>query len=165
MRRVVSVVVLMVLPLLSLHAQYAIDVDTIVGFSGVFRAGTWTPVHLTLQNLGQGVRGSLEVEVERGERFRPSRSLVRYTRDLDLASGASKAFTFVIPLDTSVYPMTVRVSDGGQVVHEEEYELLGKSVPAQLTLVLARRPNLDFLLPLYNTRDERRLDIVYSLPS
>lgn len=165
MRRVFGLLILMLMPLLPVAAQHALSVDVIIGFSGVFRAGTWTPIHVTVQNLGEAVDGTLAVEVERGDRFGPNRYALRYSREVELVSGASKAFSFVIPLETSVYPITIRVSDGKTVAHEEEYDLLGRSVPARLTLVLARRPNLDFLLPLYNSRDERVLDIVYPLPT
>lgn len=165
MRRTPVAILLLVLPSLALSAQYALDVEAIVGFSGVFRAGTWTPVHVTIQNLGQDVRGDLSLEIERGDRFGPQRYSIVVSRPVELVSGSSKAFSFVVPLDTTVYPLTIRLTDGDEIAHEERYDLLGKSVPSQLALVLARRPNLDFLLPLYNNRDTRVLDVVYSLPN
>lgn len=146
-------------------AQYALDVDAVVGFSGVFRAGSWTPVHLTVQNLGDDVDGELHLEIVRGSHLENEPATLRYSREAELISGSSKAFSFVVPVETTVYPLRVRVTDGENTVHEQEQELLGKSVPAKLALVLARRPNLDFLMPLYNTRDRRVLDIVYPLPS
>jgi hypothetical protein len=101
----------MLMPLLPVAAQHALSVDVIIGFSGVFRAGTWTPIHVTVQNLGEAVDGTLAVEVERGDRFGPNRYALRYSREVELVSGASKAFSFVIPLETSVYPITIRVSE------------------------------------------------------
>jgi len=139
-------------------------VNTLVGFSGAFRAGAWTPIHVTVQNLGEAVRGELELEIGRGDRFGPDRFVTSYTRPLELVSGANKAFSFVLPLDTTVYPLTVRIRDEERIAHEQQIELLGRSVPSRLALVLARRPNLDFLLPLYNSAETRVLDVVYPLP-
>lgn len=163
--RKLSLAMLFGLFAVSLQAQYALDVDAIVGFSGVFRAGSWTPVHVTISNLGQDVDGELRIDIERGDRFGPDRFTVSYRRDAELVSGASKAFSFVVPIDTTVYPLRIVVTDGEAVAHDESFELLGRSVPARLAIVLARRPNLDFLLPLYNSRDRRVLDVVYPLPS
>lgn len=165
LRKSLIITALTLLPLTALWAQYALDVDAVVGFSGVFRAGSWTPVHLTVQNLGNDVDGELQIEIVRGAHLETERPTLRYSREVELISGSSKAFSFVVPIETTVYPLRVRITDGGDIVHEQEQELLGKSVPAKLTLVLARRPNLDFLLPLYNTRDRRVLDIVYPLPT
>ncbi len=164
MRRPAILVFLLTASLFTLQAQYALEVNTLVGFSGVFRAGKWTPIHVTVQNLGEPVRGELELEFSRGDRFGPDRFITRYARPIELVSGASKAFSFVVPLDTTVYPLMVRIRDEGRIAHEEQLELLGRSVPSRLALVLARRPNLDFLLPLYNSADTRLLDIVYPLP-
>lgn len=151
------------LPLATGWAQYALDVNAVVGFGGVFRAGSWTPVHLTVQNLGDDVDGELHLEVARGSRMETDPATLRYSREVELISGGSKAFSFVVPIETTVYPLRIRIVSGDTTAHEQEQELLGRSVPAKLTLVLARRPNLDFLLPLYNNRDQRVLDIVYPL--
>ena len=165
MRRIATLLLLLLLissfPLL---AQHALDVRATVGFAGLFRAGTWTPVRLTLSNLGQAVRGTVSVEVERGDIFGSERRTVVHTRAVELARGAIKGYTFILPVETTHHPVTVRVTDAGQVVHLERYDLLGRGVPERLVLVLARRPNLDFLLPIANSLEQRSLDLVYPLP-
>ena len=163
MRRPAILVLLLTTSLFAIEAQYALDVNAVVGFGGVFRAGSWTPVHLTVQNLGDDVDGELHLEVARGSRMETDPATLRYSREVELISGGSKAFSFVVPIETTVYPLRIRIVSGDTTAHEQEQELLGRSVPAKLTLVLARRPNLDFLLPLYNNRDQRVLDIVYPL--
>lgn len=165
MRKLLGLILFSLLPLAAVASQYSLDVHTIVGFSGVFRAGTWTPIHVTVQNLGEPVRGTLEIEVERGDRYGSRRNLMRYSREVELVSEAGKAYSFVVPLQSMIYPLTIRIRDGRTIAHEEKIALLGRSVSGYFTLVLARRPNLDFLLPVYNTRDERVLDIVYPLPT
>ncbi|MFW5741686.1 MAG: hypothetical protein ACOCW3_02245 [Spirochaetota bacterium] len=162
-RRWLSIVAIACLPITTAAAQYALDVHVVVGFSGVFRAGSWTPVHLTVQNLGDDMDGELHLEIARGSRVETNPATLRYSREVELVSGASKAFSFIVPIETTVYPLRIRIVSGDTTAHEQEQELLGRSVPAKLTLVLARRPNLDFLLPLYNNRDQRGLDIVYPL--
>jgi hypothetical protein len=147
----------------SAQQQSVLSIEAAVGFSGVFRAGAWTPVYITAQNLGQDIAGTLLVQVERGNRFGDDRTVVTYRRDLELVSGASKAFAFVLPIQTTVYPVIIQIVDGDEILFEQQVELSGKSAPGRLVAVLARRPNLDFLLPLFNSRDERSLDIAYPL--
>ena len=163
-RRTAAILILLVSIGLPVWSDYAIGVDTAIGIGGRFRADRWTPVRVTLQNLGQDISGEVEVSVVRGDRFGPSRTTIAYRRPLDLISGATKAFGFVLPLATAAYPINVRVLDGDVVAQEQTYELLGNAVENTFVVVLARRPNLDFLLPLYNTATDHGLDIVYPLP-
>lgn len=153
---------LFVLP--ALVAEYVVQVDAVVGFNGSFKAGRWTPVRITAQNLGDDILGTLELSVQRGDRFGPNQTQTDYVRRLDLTSGSTKEFLFVLPLATTVYPIRVRITHGDQAVYSAERELSGLSARGELILVLARRPNLDFLLPLFNSREERNLDVVYPLP-
>ena len=162
--RTAIVTVLILVAATPLFSEYAIGVDTAIGIGGRFRADRWTPVRVTLENLGQDVSGEVEVSVVRGDRFGNSRTTVAYRRPLDLMSGATKAFNFVLPLATAAYPINVRVYDGDTMAHQETYELLGRALEDTFVVVLARRPNLDFLLPLYNTTTDQGLDIVYPLP-
>ena len=148
----------------AVQAQHALVVDAVVGFGGVFRPGSWTPIHVTAQNLGQEIRGEIELAVTTGDRLGENRNEIRIRRPIELVSGASKSFSFVMPLDTTVYPLRVSITDGEETAHEEQYDLRGRGVPGTLVVVLSRRPNLDFLLPLFNTQEERNLDIVYPLP-
>jgi hypothetical protein len=141
-----------------------LDVQATVGFQGYYRAGSWTPVRVTVTNLGQPITGDLSVETERGERLGTGRYPVAYSRRIELAQSARKTYSFVVPLESAVYPITVSVTDGDRLAHTESFDLAGRSVPGRFVVVLARRPNLDFLLPLYNTPGERALDIVYPLP-
>jgi hypothetical protein len=164
-RRAVLLLSLIVSLTVTAIGQYAVRTDTMIGFNGRFRTDRWTPVRVTLENFGQDISGSLEVSVVRGDRFGSSRTTIAYSRPLDLVSGVSKAFSFVLPLATAVYPIHVTVRDGEEEAHHEVYELLGSAVENTFAVVLARRPNLDFLLPVYNTREQRNLDIVYPLTS
>ncbi len=152
-----------------LFAQHALHVEARVGFGGLFRAGSWTPVSVTVTNLGADVSGLLSLQIERGERLGTARFPVVYDQPAEIARGGTKEYSFIVPLDTSVYPLTVTITDGdradgGAVAHTERFDLRGRSVPGRLALVLTRRPELDFLLPLYNTREERGLELVYPLP-
>ena len=143
--------------------QFAVRLDTRVGFAGAFKPGTWTPVSLTVQNLGPDVRGTLALELPRGDRFGPNRTDLSYQRPLDLVSGATKEFSFVLPLETAAYPVRVTIVHQNRLVVERTVELAGSSAPGALVVVLSRRPSLDFLLPVFNVPDERRLDLVYPL--
>ena len=163
-RRRLAVYVFLMIAIPSLHAEYALEVNATIGFQGHFRPGSWTPVSVTVMNLGQPIFGTLSVRTDRGERLGSRRYTVQYTREIDLARSSTKAFTFVVPLESAAYPITITVTDGERIAHVEALDLSGRHVPGRLVLVLARRPNLDFLLPLYNSPAERTLDIVYPVP-
>ncbi|MBU8913566.1 MAG: hypothetical protein KOO61_06035, partial [Spirochaetales bacterium] len=143
--------------------QFVVRVDTRIGFNGLFKPGRWTPITLTLQNLGPDIHGTLLVELTRRDRFGPNRHTNSYQRELDLASGAVKNFSVVLPLETAVYPLRVIITHENTTVVEQEVKLVGRSASNALVAVLSRRPSLDFLLPVFNDANGRSLDLVYPL--
>lgn len=143
--------------------QFVVRVDTRIGFNGIFKPGRWTPVELTLQNLGPRIRGTLVVELTIRDRFGPDQHTSSYQRELDLASGAVKNFSLILPLETAVYPIRVIITHENAIVVEQEVKLVGRRAPNALVAVLSRRPSLDFLLPVFNSGSERSLDLVYPL--
>jgi hypothetical protein len=143
--------------------QFVVRIDTRIGFNGLFKPGRWTPIELTLQNLGPDIRGTLVVELTRRDRLGPERHTISRQRDLDLASGALKNFSVVLPMESSLYPLRVVITHEGTVVVEEEVKMTGRSASNALVAVLSRRPSLDFLLPVFNSETERSLDLVYPL--
>ncbi|MFP4551401.1 MAG: hypothetical protein ACLFNT_11380 [Spirochaetales bacterium] len=163
-RRLVALLAWLVIACSAVTAQESdLTIDAAIGFGGVFRAGTWTPVYITASNIGQNFDGIIRVQVQRGARFGDQRTTVTYEREMELVSGGSKAYSFVLPLSTTVYPIRITAVEDGEVRFREDVELAGKSVPGTLMLALSRRPTLDFLLPLYNSENERSLDIAYPL--
>lgn len=168
-RKTASVGFWLTIAIVPLFAQHALHVEATIGFGGLFRAGSWTPVSVTVTNLGEDVSGLLSLQIERGERLGTTRFPIVYDRPAEIARGGTKEYSFIVPLDTTVYPVDVTITDGdhvdhGPVVHTDRFHLRGRTVTGRLAIVLTRRPELDFLLPLYNTRDERGLDLVYPLP-
>ena len=143
--------------------QFVVRVDTRIGFNGLFKPGRWTPIALTLQNLGPDIHGTLLVELTRRDRFGPNRHTNSYQRELDLASGAVKNFSVVLPLETAVYPLRVVITHEDTTVVEQEVKLAGRSASNALVAVLSRRSSLDFLLPVFNSGNGRSLDLVYPL--
>ncbi|MEE8441095.1 MAG: hypothetical protein V3S41_05180 [Spirochaetia bacterium] len=143
--------------------QFVVRVDTRIGFNGLFKPGRWTPIEITLQNLGPDIDGTLLIELTRRDRFGPNQHTNSYQRDLDLAAGAVKKFSVVLPLETAVYPLRMTITHGDATVVEQEVKLAGRSASHALVAVLSRRPSLDFLLPVFNSGIERSLDLVYPL--
>ncbi|MCK4516702.1 MAG: hypothetical protein KAU31_15685, partial [Spirochaetaceae bacterium] len=143
--------------------QFVVRVDTRIGFNGLFKPGRWTPIELTLQNLGPDIHGTLLVELTHRDRFGPNQHTNTYQRELDLASGAVKTFSVVLPLETAVYPLRVRITHENATVVEQEVKLIGRNASNALVAVLSRRPSLDFLLPVFNSGNGRFLDLVYPL--
>ncbi len=164
MRRSGAVGFWLTVVIVPLFAQHALHVEASIGFGGFFRIGSWTPVSVSVTSLGSDVSGLLSLQMERGERLGATRHRVVYERPIEVARGDTKAYSFIVPLETSIHPLTVTVTDRDEVAHTERLDLRGRPVSGRLVLVLTRRPSLDFLLPLYNTREERGLELLYSLP-
>jgi len=163
-RWLVALAALLLIPVGTVTAQQSdLSIDAAIGFGGLFRAGTWTPVYVTAQNIGPNFNGLIRVRVQRGARFGERRTTVTYEREMELVSGGSKAYSFVLPLQTTVYPIRISAIEGEEVQFQQDVELAGKSVPGTFVLALSRRPNLDFLLPLYNRENQRSLDVAYPL--
>lgn len=145
-----------------------VRVDAVVGFNGLTKAGRWTPVRIQMQNLGAGIRGTLAVSVDRSDRIGPVQQTVSVSRPLDLPAGTTKAFEFVLPVTSSIYPIDVSVYDTPQTTGEpiltQSVDLSGRSTRGLLVVALARRANLDFLMSELNRSDERTVDVAYAIP-
>jgi hypothetical protein len=146
------------------RSPFLVRTEALLGFGGAFKAGRWNPVSLTVQNLGPDIRGTLAVDVARGDRFGPNRLSTSHVRPLDLVSGATKEFQFVLPLETAVYPLSVTVTHNGREVWNGSVELAGSSVRGTFGVVVSRRTSLDFLLPAFNSPTRDALELVYPLP-
>lgn len=165
MRRLTGALLLALIFSAGIAAQeeHLVRIDSRVGFRGFFKPGHWTPVELTIQNLGRDIRGSLVVELDRRDRFGPDRHTNSFVRELDLAAGSVKSFSFILPVETAVYPLKVLIRQDNETIVEEQVKLAGRGVPSALVAVLSRTSSLDFLLPAFNSSESRSMDIVYPL--
>ncbi len=96
MRGVLKIVVLTLL--LGYHGiaasagQTRIDLDHEIGFNGIFKLRSWTPLQVTLENRGPETRGRLEVIVTSGSECRGDVYRTIYTADVDLPRGTRKRY-------------------------------------------------------------------------
>ena len=145
-----------------------VRIEAVVGFNGLTKAGRWTPIRILMQNLGSTIQGTLVVSVDRSDRVGPVQQTVRVSRPLDLPAGTTKAFEFVLPITSSIYPVDVHVYDTpdttGEPVLSRSITLSGRSTRGLLVVALARRANLDFLMSELNRPDERTVDVAYAIP-
>jgi hypothetical protein len=49
--------------------QSSLGLDILVGFNGLFRAGRWTPLRVTVMNIGRAIQGRLQIAVTRYDPF------------------------------------------------------------------------------------------------
>jgi len=143
--------------------QFNVRLEANVGFGGLFKPGRWTPVELTVQNLGPGIFGTLRIQIDRRDRFGPDQNTNIFERQLDLATGAVKTYSVILPLETGVYPLRITLVNRGTDVVTQEVKLAGRGASGALVAALSRRTSLDFLLPVFNESGDRALDIVYPL--
>lgn len=144
-------------PVPGLAAGASIDVRVSLGFSGVFRLGTWAPLTVTLENRRSGLRGHLEVRVPDGDELGGHAFTNIHRRPVDLPGGSRKRFHFTVYLKSFSRPIEVRVVAGGRERARERIDLRNGVTNARIVLVLGRDADLDYL----NDEAGRRLRVLY----
>ena len=140
-----------------LGAGASIDIRASLGFSGVFRLGTWAPLTVTLENRRSGLRGHLEVRVPDGDELGGNAFANIHRRPVDLPGGSRKRFHFTVYLKSFSRPIEVRVVAGGRERARERIDLRNGVTNARIVLVLGRDADLDYL----NDETGRRLRVLY----
>ncbi len=136
------------------HDLYDLNVDTVIGYAGIYRMDTWVPVSIRIANEGRNIAGTLSLEKAQGSAFSIQGSVI-YAKRLDLPGRSSKRFSFVIPLRYTSQPLTVRVMDGETEAYTREIDVKGGGIQTGIILALSRRPTLDFLFRFWT--EERNI--------
>ncbi len=139
------------------------QLDVLIGFNGLYRLNTWTPVQIIAENQGRRVVGKISVQVVRGSEFRGGTSVTHYVRDVELPHNSRKRFAFVVPLSTYVYPLVVTLEEADQVICQREVDLREHALLERIAIGLCRQTSLDFLARYSRdaVRWEERLRVVY----
>ncbi|MBT3274976.1 MAG: hypothetical protein HN368_17610 [Spirochaetales bacterium] len=144
---ILTLLLLSIFSLFRLSAETAIEVDTVIGFSGLIKPGRWNPVQISVYNPGKDVEGEIAVEVMQGTAYRTEKTHV-YRRKVVLPSRSRKRYSFAVPISSPGVPISVQITAGTEVLFTAEYSLLGKIIDSPLMLALSRSSSFDFLMQL-----------------
>lgn len=141
--------------------QSNVELELQTGFRGAYRAPSWVPFRLYVQNLGPAIRGTLTVEAPLDSAVSGSADSYARLFRLDLARSSSKAFSFTLPIPEGFSPLHVVVESGGEPIVDRSIDLPRPVLNGRIHVVMSRQPSLDFLIAL--DTDERIVP-VYPLP-
>ncbi|MBI3091115.1 MAG: hypothetical protein HYY96_10635 [Candidatus Tectomicrobia bacterium] len=116
-----------------------------LGFQERFKLDSWVPVSVLVENSGPSLRGSLELLVHEGSRFRGTAFQARYVRRVLLPSGSRKRFAFTVYLDSFSEPLRVILRDEFGAVAEQAIDLRNHFTTSDLIVVLSDAVSADFL--------------------
>jgi len=122
---------------------FSLDYSSVLGFSGIYRENSWTPLIIRISNNNQSVSGRLVVETSNSsttiEQFR------QYIKPAEFPTGAVKEFSFVIPIGHHNKEIIYYFESEGTRIFEERIELKQKGIRKNFVLGVSPYPDLGFL--------------------
>ena len=123
----------------------SISMEYSLGFNGVFKLSSWTPLTVSLENKGPSFDGSLEVIVTRGSEYLRNVKSATYAVDVNLPPGSIKSFPFTILIDTFTHPLKIRLTQGGTTILSSSLNLRPHYSDQGLTVLLGEKITPAFL--------------------
>ena len=140
------------------RAPDSLDITASVGFQQKVQLDKWTPITITVRNVGAALTGYLEI-ITADSRDRINYQ-TRYRQPLELAKGAQKRLQFTIFISRIALPLRIRVVTAAGEIASESIDLRSRLSQQRFIVALAKDVNLDYL----NDRDNHRVQVVYPLP-
>ena len=137
------------------------DLQAVVGFSDRFRPGYWTPLSLSIGNLGDAFDGDIEVLTRDGDALGQVSFTVHHRRSLSLARDARKRLNFTVYLEQLSYPLTIRLLSSERLVFEHTIDLRERFIDERILLVIGRDTDLDYL----SGQGADQFRVLYPLPA
>ncbi|KAB8142103.1 hypothetical protein F8S13_16315 [Chloroflexia bacterium SDU3-3] len=109
-RTMVGVLAALLLPLLLAAApaqaqQPGIRLDATLGYEGMYRPSTWTPISITASNSGTNAQGTIE--------WKAANSSAVFSQQIDLPNGSQKHLALNVQLPSSTRSGTLSFISGG----------------------------------------------------
>ncbi len=136
---------LIVLLLPSPAFSSSIEMEYTLGFNGIYKLGTWTPLTITLENRIGTARGILEVVVSSGSEYGRNVRDVVYSTEVELPGDSKKIFSFTVFIDSFVHPLIVRLKQNGSTLVSSSLNLRKHYTERDLVLVLGARISTNLL--------------------
>ena len=121
----------------------SLDFSTVLGFSGMYKENSWTPLIVRISNNEQSVNGLLVIETSNSSTAIDQ--IRQYVKPVDLPSGSTKEFSFVIPIGHHSKDIRIMFKTDGSTFFEDTIELKQKGVKQNFILGVSPYPDLGFL--------------------
>ena len=123
----------------------SISMEYSLGFNGVFKLSSWTPLTVSLENKGPSFNGSLEVIVTRGSEYLRNVKSATYAVDVNLPPGSTKSFPLTILIDTFTHPLEIRLTQDSTTILSSTLNLRPHYSDHGLTVLLDEKITPAFL--------------------
>ncbi len=145
------------------------EIDTLIGFRGYFKIGSWFPLRVSVENTEAPLFGRLEISVSSSDKYLDDSITLNYSIPIEISSNAKKTFSVNIPGFPTLSSLTIGIRKRGEpegsYVIKKEIPLQGRGIEDNFLLVLSRGTVLDFLYSTEGFNSDGRLEIVYPHPS
>ncbi|MBW2621394.1 MAG: hypothetical protein JRD68_00680 [Deltaproteobacteria bacterium] len=114
----------------------SVNLEYSLGFNGIFKLSSWTPLTISLENRGRSFNGSLEVIVTRGSEYVRDVKSTTYSVDVSLPPGSQKSFSFTVLIDTFIHPLKIRLEQAGETIISTSLNLRSHYSDRSLAVIL-----------------------------
>ncbi|MBI9097973.1 MAG: hypothetical protein JEY91_05825 [Spirochaetaceae bacterium] len=121
----------------------SLDHNAILGFNGVYKENSWTPVIIRISNNGQAMSGNLVIETENSSTAIEQKR--RYTKPVDLPENSYKEFFYVIPIGHHNKDLKYYFETNESIVFEKIIPLKQRGLRRNFILGISPYPDLGFL--------------------
>lgn len=136
--RLASLVLILLLRTVS--AAESIDYSAMLGFNGLFRENSWTPLIIRLRNNGSSMKGELTVITDNSSTA--TAQLRSYSRPVDLPAGSDKSLSFVIPIGHHNRDLRLLLESEGEILIDDTVALKQRGIRGHFILVVSPYPDL-----------------------
>ena len=144
------------LPLAAVTAQEGLTLQASAGLDGIYKIGSWVPVHVLALNEGRDIRGELQVSVETGDP-----AAVLHTQPAELPSRSRKAFALYVYVESYVHHVRVRLVEGQRTLQEIEVQLQPLTADTFLCGVVSDDPTALSALAALPATGSRRIQVAH----
>jgi hypothetical protein len=131
-------------------AQSALSCDATIGWSGLLREGRWSPIIVSVENLGPAIEGRLSVEVASGSELLGTRVTRTFGLDVGLPARSRRRFPVIVPVSpgtrSALVQVTAATGSGALVVLcSRQLDLREATVNERIVVVVSGELSLDSL--------------------
>lgn len=112
------------------YAETPFEVKTSIGFNGFYKYEYVTPINIEIKNNEKDVNGKIQILFENATANLNKKLYTAYTKELDIAKGATKTINMELKLDRRISEYKIRVLDKNDKVIWEDKSVAMPSAKA-----------------------------------
>jgi len=125
-------------------AALSIDNSYVLGFDGVYKENSWSPLIIRISNDDRSISGNLVVEINNSSTaFEQKR---KYVKPVDLPSDSLKELSFVLPIGHHSRDIRYYFESDNSIIFEKTIPLKQKGIKKNFILGVSPYPDLGFLI-------------------